>query len=302
MASSVTNISSTINTNFPKIGEGFSNIGEFQANFKKIRDSFTRLVNENSEHIKQSFQRNKDNDFGGNVLKRTVFQNHSYAVNNLGLVDNGVINLNYREGYYHKAVVNSGYYTFNVTNWTKRNTVSKIRLEVYNQNTATSSTFFIGFSGDVKFFGTPTSQVNLTGNTSIFYDIWTTNSGESIFVKPIGSISADAATYYGSGSAPSGGGSLPTITSLSPTGVGALGGELLTINGTNFTVPITVKINNIAVTTSSGSPTAITLTVPGNDPNIYNLMITTAAGSTSTSLFYYENRPGGSNESGGPGE
>lgn len=298
MATSVTNFSNTIDINFPRYGESIVSVGEFQSNFKKISESFSVLSKDINTHINESFQTNASNDFGGNVIKSAVLQNHSYRANDLGIIDNGVVNLNYREGAYHKCTVNSGYYTFNVTNWNQRNTLSKIRLEIYNQTTATTSTCFIGFSGKIRYFGTLTSQVNLSSDSSIFYDIWTTDSGENIFVKPLGTNSTESLTYYiPPGGGGGGGGSPPTITSLAPSLWGVTGGEYATINGTDFIAGTVVKINNIAITTATASSTAISFYTPAGTAGFaVSVSVTTANGTTSTNAYYYDNTGGGGPE------
>lgn len=302
MASTVTTISSTINVNFPKFGESLSNVGEFQANFKKIYNSFGILGKEVNNYLNDAIKKDDANDFGGNVIKSAVLQNHSYRVNDLGSVDNGLVTINYREGAYHKCNINSGYYTFNFVNWSQQNTLSKIRLQIYNQSTATTSTSFIGFSGKVRYYGTLTSQVSLTGNSSIFYDVWTVDSGNTISIKPLGSLSTIEPTYYsgGGGSGGGGGGPLPTITSVIPGLFGSIGYEGITIIGTNFVAGTYVKVNNIAITTSTGSPTQITFTSAPNIPGTpVSVEVITSNGSTSTVVYYYDNSGGGGGDGGG---
>jgi len=304
MASSVTNISSTIDINFPKQGESISSVYEFQANFKKINESFKTLAKEATDHLKNTIQVSNNNDFGGNIIKGFALQNPSYRINDLGSVSNGVINLNYREGIYHKCTVESGYYTFNVQNWNSNNAYNKIRLELYNQSTATSSTFFIGFSGDVTYLGTPTSEIVLTGNTSIFYDVWTINKGLNLYVKPIGSLSVTSSSYYTSGGGGGGGGGpLPTISSVVPGLFGSSGYEGITIIGTNFVAGTYVRINNITITTSTASPTNITFISSPNAPGtVVSLQVFTPNGSTSTVVYYIDNSGGGGGDGGGPSE
>lgn len=301
MASSVTNISNTIDINFPVPGESISSVYEFQSNFKKINDSFKTLAKEATDHLKNTVQTNKPNDFGGNIIKRFSLQNPSYRINDLGSVGNGVINLNYREGIYHKCTVESGYYTFNFQNWNSNNAYNKIRLELYNQSTATSSTFYIGFSGDVTYLGTPTSEIILTGNTSIFYDIWTINKGLNLYVKPIGSLSVTAPTFYGSGSGGGGGGGpLPTITSVVPGLFGNGGFEGITIIGTNFVSGTYVQINGITINTSTANATNITFTsTPNIAGSVVTLSVVTPNGTASVPIYYYDNTSGGSDGTGG---
>ena len=294
MSSTVTSISSTIDTNFPAFGQAESLAGGFQSNFKKISDSFDLLSRDVNTYLNQTFRKDDSNDFGGNVLKNTVFQSHAYRVNDLGQVVNGTVTLNYREGAYHKCTVNSGYYTFNFVNWNQRNTYSKVRLQVYNQSTGTTSSFFIGFSGKVRYFGTPTTQINLTGESSVFYDVWTTDGGASINVKPIGSVSSEDPIYYSGGGGGGGGGSEPTITSVFPEAIGAFLPNFVTINGTNFIKPIVVKLGGIDVTTSTASPTQLGFFSPAWTPGFpASLSVTTPNGTTATVVYFYDDVGGG---------
>ncbi len=300
MASTVTQISQNIDINFPEPGKRISSVSEFQSNFKKIKESFDRLVDEFDALDNESVKKTLSNDFGGNIVKRAQFVNHSHRVNDLGPVANGIVNLNYREGSYHKCLVGTGYYTFNVTNWTRDRTLSKIRLELRNDSTATTSTFFIGFSGNITYFGTPTYQLSLTGNSSAFYDLWTVDSGAEVFVRPIGSLSSLPPTYFSTGTMSTGSTSTgllaPSITFIIPEYWTNFGGDLATVYGTNFLGTPTVKVNDITVNpafVSISTTTELTFVTPSGSVGPAEVKIVTTAGFTSTVITYYDNNDTG---------
>ncbi|MGK8522676.1 IPT/TIG domain-containing protein [Nocardia asteroides] len=78
---------------------------------------------------------------------------------------------------------------------------------------------------------------------------------------------------------------MPTITSISPTSGPTTGGNSVTITGTGFTGPTTVRFGNTATTFTMNSPTQITAIAPAGSPGTVQVTVTTAAG-TSNGLPY----------------
>ncbi|MGV9638762.1 IPT/TIG domain-containing protein [Nocardia rhamnosiphila] len=83
---------------------------------------------------------------------------------------------------------------------------------------------------------------------------------------------------------------MPTITSLSPTSGPAAGGTSVTITGTGFTGPTTVRCGATAATTFTvDSPTRITAIAPGGSAGAVAVTVTTAQG-TGNAVSYAQCR------------
>ena len=287
MSSTITQYSSLINVNFPVIGADVSNCHEFHSNFSKIQSSLKIAGNELTDLQLKAVKLTEINDFGYNIIKRPVLQNCSQVTNDLGVVGVGIVNLDYTQGGYQKCLITDGYYTFNVANWPPNNTYGRIRLEAGNNSfitsgtvytTSTTSTCYINFSGNVTYVGTDTSVFSF--NTKpLFWDIWTIDNGENIFVKPLG---------LGTGTNAISSGPLPTITSMAPDTGPDTGGISVTIIGTNFTgTSVAVIMNGTNnCTINSRTNTQITFTTePGS--GVVPVIVRTSNGSSNSKLFTY---------------
>lgn len=256
MASTVTEITNQIDVNFPVFGQALSSVQEFQQNFQKIQKGFESLSKEITILQKNAVKLQDINDFGYNVVNKAVLQNHSYSVNTLGLIGNGVIDLDYSLGYYHTCSVNSGYYTFNVTNWPIGNAYSKIRLAVENASTSTTATCYINFSGNISYLNTQTNKITLGTESYSFWDLWSTDNGDSIFIKKLGStLSTSTISIPGGGGGPSG--TPPLITSVYPASASIYEPHAIYVSGTNMTgTNLRVYFNDIQITASFGEVSA----------------------------------------------
>jgi len=284
MVSSITNISNSIDINFPRPGEAISTIEEFQSNFKKIYNSFEILSKESTLLSNLSIDTISTNDFNENFIIRGMLANRSEKFNDLGVISNGIIELNVREGSYHKCLINTGYYTFNTTNWQSENIYNQIRLEITNQSSSTTATCQIGFSGKVTFTNTQTEYVVIEQSKSIFYDIYTIDQGKNLIISLIGStnIGIDSSAVT---SIP---GSPPIITAISPTVFSNISGETITISGNYFTTG-TVYLGNSTVASPSISPTSIVFRNPGLPAGYLTVRVTTPIGTTSANVLVVDN-------------
>ncbi|WP_204249172.1 IPT/TIG domain-containing protein, partial [Nocardia arizonensis] len=77
---------------------------------------------------------------------------------------------------------------------------------------------------------------------------------------------------------------VPTITSLSPTAGPAAGGNSVTINGTGFTGPLTVRFGSTATVFTVNSPTQITAVAPAGTGTVQ--VTVTGSGGTSNGVAY----------------
>ena len=287
MSSTITQYSSLINVNFPLIGADVSNCHEFHSNFSKIQSSLSIAGNEITSIQLKAVKLTEINDFGYNIIKRPVLQNCSQVTNDLGVVSVGIVNLDYTQGNYQKCLIENGHYIFNVENWPPNNTYARIRLEAGNNatvsivegtTTSTTSTCYINFSGNVTYVSTNTSIFSFD-TKPLFWDIWTIDNGENIFVKPLS---------VGSGTNAISLGPLPTITSMAPNTGPDTGSTSVTIIGTNFTgTSVAVIMNGTNnCTINSRTNTQITFTTePGS--GVVPVIVRTSNGSSNSKLFTY---------------
>ncbi|MGA6206400.1 IPT/TIG domain-containing protein [Nocardia testacea] len=80
---------------------------------------------------------------------------------------------------------------------------------------------------------------------------------------------------------------MPTITSLSPTSGPTTGGTSVTITGTGFTGPTTVRFGATATTFTLDSPTQITAIAPGGSAGATPVTVTTAQGTSNAVSYTY---------------
>lgn len=85
----------------------------------------------------------------------------------------------------------------------------------------------------------------------------------------------------------------PTISSVTPDNDDAVGGASITVNGSNFTPPLTVHIGANPCAVGTVNSTAITCTAPTNTPGLYDVTVTqTSDGQVATLedgfTYYYD--------------
>lgn len=187
MPSTITNVSNTLNANFPPLGQGIIGINEFNNNFKKIKNSFEILSSEIDTLDTTNINLNSSNNFGNSIILNAVFTNTSYKVFNIGLIGTGITNIDYSQGMYQTCSTKGGSILFNVTNPPPSNSIGKLRLEISNETTTTTATCFINFSGNTKFLGSRRIKYVITGTGKLFFDLLPFNQGEKYFVKCLGS-------------------------------------------------------------------------------------------------------------------
>ncbi|MFE9324952.1 IPT/TIG domain-containing protein [Nocardia sp. NPDC052278] len=80
---------------------------------------------------------------------------------------------------------------------------------------------------------------------------------------------------------------MPTITSISPTSGPTTGGTSVTITGTGFTGPTTVRFGTTATTFTLDSPTQITAIAPAGSVGTVQVTVTTSAGTSNGVPYTY---------------
>lgn len=294
MASTITNVSKLIDNNFPTKGQSAIGAGGFNSNFNKIQSSFTILSEEIEQLQSQIVKLNEDNTFGNGIINSAVFKNSAEVVNDLGVVTTGAVEIDYNLGPYHVAGCDSANLVFNITNWPIRNTYAKLRLQIRNNNVSSSSTVFVNFSGKTNYYKLNEKRVTIPPNKSCFFDIWSTDGGENIGVKPLGIVSGVSTSTYLAAPGPSG--NLPVISNIEQSSVPSSGGTSVVINGTYFSGFPQVIINGTTpATITASSGTQITFTsISGIAGTFQTIFVRTTIGdSNSKSYYLYDDSPGG---------
>jgi hypothetical protein len=302
VTSTITEYSKNIDINFPPAGQALSTVKEFNMNFNKIEKSLDRASDEINQLQRELTKLTSSNDFGDNITKNLKLQNHSYSVNDIGLVQDTITNLDYRLGIYHKCRVANGTYAFNIINWPIDNRLAEIRFQLTN-DLATTETSYISFSGNVQYLGYEAKTIQLSGNSSAFFDIFTPDSGETIYVKPLASSFITSGTYIGGGGTAPPPANAPVITYINPQQAGSSGLFVLSIIGENFgDAPQVIIYGNQSAQILSSSTTEISFyTLIGMPGSYQTVRVLTANGLSNESGYWiYDESGGGDGGGGGP--
>ncbi|MCA8911483.1 MAG: IPT/TIG domain-containing protein [Planctomycetes bacterium] len=143
---------------------------------------------------------------------------------------------------------------------------------------------------------------NMTGATSVTFDgnaaTITGNTGTTIDVTtPAGTAGAiDVVVTTPGGSDTSTGGytyvDAPAITNISPSSGPSVGGQSVTITGTNLGSATSVTVDGNAATITGNTANTVDITTPAGTAGAVNVVVTTAGGSdTSTGGYTYVDAP-----------
>ena len=178
-----------IDQQFPVAGQDNDTQG-FRSNFQNIYQAIYNTDLDLQTQKINTARLNATSDFAfTGTIKRAVILNSGFSAENIAPV-NGTID--YSLGSYHKSSI-TGNTTFEVTNWPPDGIYGSLRLEVAP---ATSSTMIINFSagsGTLIKDGNDVIPYTSVNNTPIFYDLWSSDNGETVKVKQI----ANATTSSG---------------------------------------------------------------------------------------------------------
>lgn len=171
-----------IDTSFPVAGQDNDSQG-FRSNFQNTYNAFSNLDADLQSSKINSAKLNSNNDFSftGTVV-RAVIENSAFLASSSVPITG---NLDYSIGNYHKASV-SGNTTFEVRNWPPTGNFAAVRLEV---RPTTSTEIIINFSagaGQLYTDGNDVLPYYSTDIAPIYYDIWSSDNGDTVMVKQIG--------------------------------------------------------------------------------------------------------------------
>lgn len=143
----------TSNINFAAINENFPVAGQdndtqvFRDNFDTIKTNFSAAKTEIEDLQDNVARTDQTNDFNSNSITNAKFINNFDVVYNYQTQPNPLLNLEYENGPYQILSISQTDFTLGFLNFPKDgNTVGKVTLELYADNSLISSTKKISFS------------------------------------------------------------------------------------------------------------------------------------------------------------
>ena len=263
MASTLTNYSNNINTLYPVAGQDNDTQG-FRNNFSYIQKSFSAAAGEISSLQQNTPKLNAAvSDFNNNKIYRaSLVGGGNYSPTMYSISTN--TELSYLQGNYQRiAIANT--LTISIVDWPPTTIQGKIALELSNAGNTGSYTvnFAASYSGQLVKEPNLNLPINIPASTSTYQivELWSTDAGETVFVKAIGSMGAlaDNIYYVTSSSFATTATNATTATYALTAGV-ANGISTLT-NLKIGTANIASTANNLVVSGTSGIKTLSTQTI-----------------------------------------
>jgi hypothetical protein len=173
---------SKIDVTYPLAGKDNSTQG-FRDNFENIVIALSTASMEISSLQLTGVKLNSPNDFSFvGTMARTSLQNSGLTAVNIAPIT-GIIN--YSSGSYQKSAITTST-TFQVINWPPTGIYSKLILEVTPATTSTINITFNAGSGVLKKESATILPYVSAGNSSTFWELWTSDAGATVFLKPNG--------------------------------------------------------------------------------------------------------------------
>ena len=170
-----------IDRSFPISGQDNDSQG-FRSNFQNIFQGLNYMDDDLQSSKINAVKVDSTNDFAfTGTIKRAIIQSSGFTAENIAPV-NGTID--YSLGSYHKSAITNDT-TFEVTNWPPSGIYGSVRLEI---NPTTSTQMVINFSaggGELVTDGNDVIPYYSLDVAPLFYDIWSTNNGDTVNVKQI---------------------------------------------------------------------------------------------------------------------
>ena len=159
----------------------------FRNNFTAIQSAFAVAASEVNDIQNNGVKLSQTNDFGDNILKGAVLQNYGeLSVSKIAtttVTNYAYVTIDYSEASYHKvSLINSAstgtVFAFSILNWPPANRFGKLTLELKPSNTTTATVYILG---NTKILGVNSGTVNYNQTSTIFYELWSTDNGASIY-------------------------------------------------------------------------------------------------------------------------
>jgi len=185
---------STIDATYPVAGQDNDSQG-FRDNFTRIKLALSTASTEISQLQSTTAKLNTASDFDGNLIQNAIFQNvGTYAINDVEInKSTHEYTIYYNSAAYYDITINTST-SFTVQNWPGTGVYSPIRVGIKlgaatTSSTATTCTFLVTDIGGsiMRERGTllPFQLGTLTNVTTVF-DLHTSDGGNNVFVKFIG--------------------------------------------------------------------------------------------------------------------
>lgn len=180
MASTVTNYSNQINTNYPVPGIDNDTQG-FRDNFSRIASAFDTVGKEITDIQANAVNLSATNNFGDNIIRQATFQDCSVRVENVGTVAPTTATINYTLGSYQICTLAPGFNgTFQVDFWPPADKCGTIRIQMTPSSTATVTINFSNVDYSNTSLPVTYNQIN-----PIVWELWSPDSGTTIFATEI---------------------------------------------------------------------------------------------------------------------
>jgi microcystin-dependent protein len=178
-----------IDQQFPVAGQDNDSQG-FRSNFRNIYNALYNTDLDLQNQKTSTAKLNATNDFAfTGTIKRAILLNSGVAAENTAPVDGTI---DYSLGNYHKSAI-TGDTTFIVSNWPPSGVYGELRLEVAPTTSTTMTINFSAGGGNLVTDGNDIIPYVSENNKPIFYDIWSSDNGETVNVKQV----ANATTSTG---------------------------------------------------------------------------------------------------------
>ena len=181
-------VNTTASTYYNRIDQLFPIAGQdndtqgFRSNFQNIVNGLSNIDSDLQLSKINSVKVNSVNDFSfTGTIKRAVIQGSGFTAENIAPVDGTI---DFSLGSYHRSSI-TGNTTFEVSNWPPTGIFSQVRLEVIPTTSTTVVIDFANQSGNLITDGRDVIPYYSQDTQSIFYDIWSSDNGDNVYVKQV---------------------------------------------------------------------------------------------------------------------
>jgi hypothetical protein len=180
---------SAIDETYPVAGIDNNSQG-FRDNFTNIKTGLETAAGEITSLLTNSALKNQDNDFNSHLINNAVYNKFNGLVYILtGTVNSSALSLSVSNGALQVMTLGTpDEYTITFQDWPAINQYAKIKLHILsNQSSVKTIHFATNNSGVVKFESGQANEfiINID-DTSLVFEAWTYNGGNTVFMKAIG--------------------------------------------------------------------------------------------------------------------
>jgi hypothetical protein len=195
MPSQITNVSNNIDATYPVAGQDNDSQG-FRDNFGLIKRALTTASNEITNLIQNTAKTNTSTNFYNNQVQDAVLVGESYLADSYGgsgwgsnnlLASSGTVSISYGTADYFIVELN-GDTTYNINGWPDTGRLGKITLEIQPTDPGPYTVQFFSGASPTIHWDSNTDYGGGSGFTSTtvdiqIWDVWTTNSGDDLYIQ-----------------------------------------------------------------------------------------------------------------------